>query len=150
MVSKILNEQYNNIQKIVMTNITPDYFQFKDDIVQDICVQLLTNKDKTITLYNAGQLNYYIVGLVKRGCSSSTSPFYYKYKKPAGVDSAIPEQAVYPDFEDPMIQLDEAELALLNHYVQTGSNLTTLSKEIGKNYYQTRKNILRLKKQFKL
>lgn len=53
-----------------------------DDIEQEIYLILLEySEEKIKEMYEKNQLKYFIVGIVWRQYFSSTSPFFYKYKK---------------------------------------------------------------------
>lgn len=53
-----------------------------DDIEQEIYLIILEySTDKIKLMYEKNQLKYFICGIVWRQYFSSTSPFFYKYKK---------------------------------------------------------------------
>lgn len=55
---------------------------YKDDLAQDLYISLLEKPDDQILkLYESGQLNYFIVGMIRHNIISKTSPFYKQYKK---------------------------------------------------------------------
>lgn len=148
--AEIVKEYYPKIIEFVY-NMIKERRPFAEDFIQDISLQLLTMpNDKLNTLYQKDELRPYILGIIRLNLHSVTSQFYYKYVKPAGVDrEELPDVVVQEDFSDTCL-LDNEDLALLNHYIQTGHNISTLAKELGKSYYQTRKTIKKLKKEFKL
>ena len=50
------------------------------DLVQDVLIELL-NQEKIISLYQRGQLKFYIMRVVRNNLQSCTSRFYYKYRR---------------------------------------------------------------------
>lgn len=82
MFDSIIYELYDkNIVRDIIINLKVKYNDI-DDLEQEIYMILLTyDKDKIIDMYNKKQLNYFIVGIVKRQYNSRTSPYYKKYKK---------------------------------------------------------------------
>lgn len=66
------------VEQIINIYAKPE--DFKEDLAQDIYIQLLEDK-KTVELYLSKQLSYYIVKMVKLNLFSNTSRYYYKYKK---------------------------------------------------------------------
>lgn len=148
--NKIVEEYYPNIKKWVY-NIIREKKTYADDFIQDIAVQLLSmDNAKLNKLYNKDELRAYILGIIRLNLHSTTSQFYYKYIKPSGIDrEELPEIPMQEDFSDTCL-LDNDELNLLRHYMNTGHNITTLAKELGSSYYNTRKLIKKLKTNFKL
>lgn len=56
--------------------------QSLSDLVQDLYYELLQKDDATIIrLYNHNELNYFIVGIIRNNLFSTSSPYYYKYKR---------------------------------------------------------------------
>ena len=51
-----------------------------DDLAQDILMELL-NQEKIVDLYKKGQLRYYVMRIVRNNLQSSTSRFYYRYRR---------------------------------------------------------------------
>ena len=82
MFDSIIYELYDkNIVRDIIINLKVKYNDI-DVLEQEIYMILLTyDKDKIIDMYNKKQLNYFIVGIVKRQYNSRTSPYYKKYKK---------------------------------------------------------------------
>lgn len=55
---------------------------YKDDLAQDLYVDLLNKDDQFIEgLYNRGELKYYIIRMIRLQVNSKTSPYYSKYEK---------------------------------------------------------------------
>ena len=50
------------------------------DLVQDILMELL-DQTKIVDLYKKGQLRYYVMRIVRNNLQSSTSRFYYRYRR---------------------------------------------------------------------
>ena len=50
------------------------------DLVQDVLVELL-DQEKIVGLYQRGQLRYYVMRIVRNNLQSSTSRFYYRYRR---------------------------------------------------------------------
>jgi len=54
--------------------------QFADDLLHDICIQVLT-EDRFEAMCERGELSYYIMGCINISRYSSSCPFYVKYRK---------------------------------------------------------------------
>ena len=82
MVSRILTElEQKNVVMDICKNMNVSTNDM-DDFVQEIYMILIEyNKDKIIEMYKNRQLNYFLVGIIKRQYNSTTSPYYKKYKK---------------------------------------------------------------------
>lgn len=54
-----------------------------DDLVQDILIELLDQekKKKIVSLFQKDQLRYYVMRIVRNNLQSSTSRFYYRYRR---------------------------------------------------------------------
>ena len=50
------------------------------DLVQDTLIELLS-QEKIVDLYKRGQLKFYIMRITRNNIQSSTSRFYYKYRR---------------------------------------------------------------------
>ena len=50
------------------------------DLVQDVLIELL-DQEKIVGLYQRGQLRYYVMRIVRNNLQSSTSRFYYRYRR---------------------------------------------------------------------
>ena len=51
-----------------------------NDLVQDVLIELL-DQEKIVSLYQRNQLKYYIMRIVRNNLQSSTSRFYYRYRR---------------------------------------------------------------------
>ena len=51
-----------------------------DDLTSDILLELL-DQTKIVDLYEKGQLRYYVMRIVRNNLQSSTSRFYYRYRR---------------------------------------------------------------------
>ena len=51
-----------------------------DDLVQDVLIELL-NQEKIISLYQRGQLKYFIMRIIRNNIQSNTSRFFYRYRR---------------------------------------------------------------------
>lgn len=79
-MEKIYETAYKYIEEIVnnIAQTDPD----KDDLIQDIALIILEKSPDFISeLYNKKQLKYYITRVIRNNLFSTTSPYYYKYKK---------------------------------------------------------------------
>ena len=55
---------------------------YKDDLCQDLYIDLLNKADDLITgMYYRGELLYFIRRMVSNNINSTTSPFYQKYER---------------------------------------------------------------------
>ena len=50
------------------------------DLAQDVLVELL-DQEKIVDLYKKGQLRYFIMRIVRNNIQSTTSRFYYRYRR---------------------------------------------------------------------
>lgn len=51
-----------------------------DDLVQDILIELLS-QEKIVSLYQRGQLKFFIMRIVRNNIQSNTSRFFYRYRR---------------------------------------------------------------------
>ena len=51
-----------------------------DDLVQDVLVELL-DQEKIVSLYQKGQLKYFIMRIIRNNIQSNTSRFFYRYRR---------------------------------------------------------------------
>ena len=51
-----------------------------DDLVQDVLVELL-DQEKIVSLYQRGQLKYFIMRIIRNNIQSNTSRFFYRYRR---------------------------------------------------------------------
>lgn len=74
-VNKTIEEIVSNIIK---QPVTDD----EEDLIQDLYLYLMEKDDKLIEdLYNKNQLVFYITRMVINNIKSTTSPYYYKYRR---------------------------------------------------------------------
>ena len=67
-----------------------------DDLVQEINLILLTQLDETIqSLYETGQLNYFVARVVTNQVISNTSDFHKKYR-----DRGVKDCPIYEDYDE--------------------------------------------------
>lgn len=78
--SDIINELANNkIVENIIFNITHTHIA---DLAQDVYLTLLEKNEELITsLYEKNELNYFITKIILNNLFSTTSPYYYNYKK---------------------------------------------------------------------
>lgn len=62
------------------------------DLAQDVYLGLLVDAEKTQTLYDKGELKYYIARILMNNIASSTSPYYRTYIMPLNMQDPIPEE----------------------------------------------------------
>ena len=61
--------------------VTGGVWRFEyDDLTSDILLELLS-QEKIVDLYKRGQLKFYIMRIIRNNLQSSTSRFYYKYRR---------------------------------------------------------------------
>lgn len=103
MVSKILIElEQKNVVKDICKNMNISQNDM-DDFVQEIYLILLEyDSNKIIELWKNRQLNYFLVGIIKRQYNSTTSPYYKKYKKYYSIvdGNQINKQEINDDIDD--------------------------------------------------
>lgn len=78
MLNKIANERL--VEEICKNlGVSPKYM---DDLVQEIYLILLEyNQEKLQSIYDKGQLNFFLTRIIKNQYFSNTSPFFKKYRK---------------------------------------------------------------------
>lgn len=65
----------------VLENMIPQNIPAREDLIQDILMDLLEKDDDLITgLYERGELRSFLYGMVRNNLFSKSSPFYRKYK----------------------------------------------------------------------
>lgn len=62
------------------------------DLAQDTYLTLLSDPQKTQTLYDKGELKYYIARILMNNIASSTSPYYRTYIMPLELQDPIPQE----------------------------------------------------------
>lgn len=78
MLNKIANERL--VEEICKNlGVSPKYM---DDLTQEIYLILLEyNQEKLQSIYDKGQLNFFLTRIIKNQYFSNTSPFFKKYRK---------------------------------------------------------------------
>lgn len=74
----------NQVEKIVyrLLGSSKNPFDCPQDLIQDIYLLILTKDDSLIlSLYEKGQLGYYILRIARNQMLSKNSPYYYTYIK---------------------------------------------------------------------
>lgn len=92
----------NQVEKIVfrLLGSSKNPFDCPQDLVQDIYLLILKKDDSLIlSLYEKGQLGYYILKIARNQMLSKNSPYYYNYIK-FRVQSDDLESAKNIDSED--------------------------------------------------
>lgn len=51
-----------------------------NDLAQDVLIELL-DQEKIVSLYQRNQLKFYIMRIIRNNLQSSTSRFYYRYRR---------------------------------------------------------------------
>lgn len=72
------------VEKIVykLLSSSKNRFDAPDDLIQDIYLLLLEKEDElVISLYNKGELGFYLLKIAKNQLLSANSPYYTKYIK---------------------------------------------------------------------
>lgn len=80
---QIVNDQYDVIREIAINVLrTNNDLHFLDDLVQEICVILLTQENESImTIYEQGHFKFYVARIITNQVLSSSSPFHKKYRQ---------------------------------------------------------------------
>ena len=92
----------STVEKIIykLLPASKNRFDCPDDLVQDIYVLLLEKDDDLIiSLYNKGELGFYLLRIAKNQLLSANSPYFYKYIK-FGVQSDDLDKATHIVVED--------------------------------------------------
>lgn len=74
----------NTVEKIIykLLPASKNRFDCPDDLIQDIYLLLLEKEDElVISLYNKGELGYYLLKIARNQLLSKNSPYYTKYIK---------------------------------------------------------------------
>lgn len=80
---EIINDlaQRHVVEKMVKGCLKGRYDQDANDLVQDIYLSIMEKNDSLVEeMFQRGELEYFILGMVKNNIFSTHSPFYYKYK----------------------------------------------------------------------
>lgn len=70
------------VEKIVykLLSSSKNRFDAPDDLIQDIYLLLLEKEDElVISLYNKGEIGYYLLRIARNQLLSKNSPYYQKY-----------------------------------------------------------------------
>ena len=80
---QIVNNQYGVIREIAINVLrTNNDLHFLDDLVQEICIILLTQENESImTIYEQGDFKFYVARIITNQVLSSSSPFHKKYRQ---------------------------------------------------------------------
>ena len=80
---QIVNDQYGVIREIAINVLrTNNDLHFLDDLVQEICIILLTQENESImTIYEQGDFKFYVARIITNQVLSSSSPFHKKYRQ---------------------------------------------------------------------
>lgn len=81
--NEILEKEYNSIKEIC-TNVlrTNNDLYLLNDLVQEVCLILLTQEDESIqTIYERGYFKFYVARIITNQVFSNTSPFHKKYRQ---------------------------------------------------------------------
>lgn len=66
-----------------------------NDLAQDLYIDLLSKKEEYIKgLFEAGELNFFIVGCIKNNLYSKTSPYFIKYKRMESLSKNIEDLTI--------------------------------------------------------
>ena len=79
---ELIGSEYNNIKDIAFNILRSNNdLHFLDDLVQEVCLILLTqHKESIMTIHEQGYFNFYVARIVANQVLSSTSPFHKKYR----------------------------------------------------------------------
>lgn len=79
---ELIGSEYNNIKDIAFNILRSNNdLHFLDDLVQEVCLILLTqHKESILTIHEQGYFNFYVARIVANQVLSSTSPFHKKYR----------------------------------------------------------------------
>lgn len=78
-ISKLASDR--TIENLI-ENITHTRDEDFKDLAQDLYLDLLNkDDDKIISLWEKGEMNYFIVKMITNSVFSANSPYYYLYKK---------------------------------------------------------------------
>lgn len=76
-INEVIIEIYNN--KEIWSYINYLNSEQKEDMIAELCLQLMENKNYTMDLYYSGVLIYFVFGIFRK-MTYPTSGFYRKYK----------------------------------------------------------------------
>lgn len=90
---KVTEETVNTLKELVdiatCSGSRPEY----QDLQQDILLDLLEHPEKLERIPDQEQVRYYLMKIVKTSLNSSTSPFYYRYRKFLSRSTPLNEEA---------------------------------------------------------
>lgn len=155
--NEIITELYKTrfVRSILEKHGNEYYKNHIDDLEQDIYMQLLemdnakleelwTKKNRDCT----NQLFAYIVGIVRLGQNSKTSPFYYKYLKHGQCDEYTDQVRDVIDKDEvpeAFVMLSDEEVAILKYYANSRGSILDVARELGKSYGKTREILNKIK-----
>ena len=87
------------VEKIVykLLSSSKNRFDAPDDLIQDIYLLLLEKEDElVISLYNKGEIGYYLLRIARNQLLSKNSPYYQKYIRFKSQSDDISEAAHIP------------------------------------------------------
>lgn len=77
------------VEKVIWKITTSATTDSLHDLAQDIYLQLLTD-ERTVGMYERGELNYWISRVAMNNIASSTSPYYRTYIMPEQASEELP------------------------------------------------------------
>jgi len=80
---QIVESQYNVIREIAINVLrTNNDLHLLNDLVQEVCLILLTQRNESITtIYEQGHFKFYVARIITNQVLSSTSPFHKRYRQ---------------------------------------------------------------------
>lgn len=77
-INQILEEimQKNSIYDEIINNLITPRFDLKPELISEIAISFLENKEKIEEIYQQGYFKYYFINVVKNQVHSNTSPFH--------------------------------------------------------------------------
>lgn len=130
-LQQFLSDHYDYLSRLCCGYVGED---LGDDLMHDLCVNVIeNNKDKFSELCERGELMYYLLGIIRINAFSTTTRFYYKYKKHKEHETVVAIHNVQPQTHDTNIDAWTSRRMADAHKMLEG--LSWFDAEVFKIYY---------------
>jgi RNA polymerase sigma factor (sigma-70 family) len=152
-INEILLEITSNgsIYDEIIDNILHPKVELKSELISEIAVSYLDNKEKIEKIWNEGYFKYYFINTVRNQVRSSTSSFYKNVKVKDNIVIEDTFDIEYEDSED-IIKLKEQfedNYALINGMIQK-LNITWFERQMFNEYYINSKTYRQIEEEYGL
>lgn len=123
--------------QIIDTIIAPNFHQ-KDELISELAVSYLNNKESVNKALKGGYFNYYFISSVKNQVHSSTSPFHFNVRQTSnqGIEASWLANSLEDDNEDLQYKMMIEEQQAILDEVLDEIHVTYFESEMFRMYYK--------------